>query len=403
MDRVTKNLDVVCFGGEDWWYHNRGHFDMQLMRRFARLGTTIYINSIVMQKPRISQGKKFLQKLSRKAKSIFTGLKKTDAGFWAYSPFSLPAYHLRFGIAVNDILLRFQISAVAKKLGLHNPIVWVACPVACDIALKMNKARLVYQRTDRYEDDPGVDKATIQAYDRTLKTNADITIYVSRALYDEEHGQCRRALFLDHGVDYETFVSAEQNQYVPFDIATIKKPIVGYFGGLADHKVDLQLTEQLTKLLPDFSFVFVGDVPQNFRDKLDRENVWILGKKPYEQIPHYGKRFDVAILPWKKNRWTEAANPIKLKEYLALGKPVVSTPAFTEVQNYLDVVYVAETSEDFAQAIEKSLTEDSPKRIAARRNKVINDSWDSKLQILLNELFHSTGTDKASLVYEQAK
>jgi glycosyltransferase involved in cell wall biosynthesis len=343
-----------------------------------------------MQKPKISQGKKFLQKLSRKAKSIFTGLKKTDAGFWAYSPFSLPAYHLRFGRAVNNILLYLQISGVSKKLGLHDPIVWVACPVACDIALKMNKARLVYQRTDRYEDDPGVDKATIQAYDRTLKTNADITIYVSRALYDEEHGQCRRALFLDHGVDYETFASAEQNQYVPFDIATIKKPIVGYFGELADHKVDLQLTEQLTKLLPDFSFVFVGDVPQNFRDKLDRENVWILGKKPYEQIPHYGKRFDVAILPWKKNRWTEAANPIKLKEYLALGKPVISTPAFTEVQNYLDVVYVADNPAEFAQSIKVAFIEDSQDRIAARRKKVAQASWDSKAKLVLEELFAKT-------------
>jgi glycosyltransferase involved in cell wall biosynthesis len=344
-----------------------------------------------MQKPRISQGKKFLQKLSRKAKSIFTGLKKTDAGFWAYSPFSLPAYHLRFGRAVNNILLYLQISGVSKKLGLHDPIVWVACPVACDVAMRIKKVRLVYQRTDRYEDDPDVDRTTIEGYDRVLKGNADITIYVNSVLYNEERSQCKRALFLDHGVDYETFASAEQNQYVPFDIATIKKPIVGYFGGLADHKVDLQLTEQLTKLLPDFSFVFVGDVPQDFRDKLDRENVWILGKKPYEQIPHYGKRFDVAILPWKKNRWTEAANPIKLKEYLALGKPVVSTPAFTEVQNYLDVVYVADNPAEFARSIKVAFIEDSPERIAARRNKVINASWDSKLQILLNELFHSTG------------
>jgi len=382
-----NQIDVLCFGGEDWWYHNRGHIDMQLMRRFARLGTTIYVNSIVMQKPRISQGKKFLQKLSRKAKSIFTGLKKTDAGFWAYSPFSLPAYHLRFGRAVNDILLRFQISAVAKKLGLHNPIVWVACPVACDVALRIKKVRLVYQRTDRYEDDPGVDKATIQTYDRTLKTNADITIYVNRALYDEEQDQCRRALFLDHGVDYEMFASADQDQQVPSDIAGIKKPIVGYFGGLADHKVDLQLTEQLTKLLPDFSFVFVGDVPQNFRDKLDRENVWILGKKPYEQIPHYGKCFDVAILPWKKNRWTKAANPIKLKEYLALGKPVVSTPAFTEVQNYLDAVYVAETPKEFSDRIRQAITEDCPERIARRREKVRNATWDSKAKLVLEELF----------------
>ena len=90
----AKTLDVLCFGGEDWWYHNRGHIDMQLMRRFAALGTTLYINSMVMQKPKFSQGRAFVRKAVRKAKSIFNGLKKTDADLWVYSPFFLPVHHI---------------------------------------------------------------------------------------------------------------------------------------------------------------------------------------------------------------------------------------------------------------------------------------------------------------------
>lgn len=85
--RNLTNIDILCFGGEDWWYHNRGHFDMQLMRRFAQIGTTVYVNSIVMQKPNPQEGKKFLQKIVRKAKSISKGLQKSDAGFWIYSTF----------------------------------------------------------------------------------------------------------------------------------------------------------------------------------------------------------------------------------------------------------------------------------------------------------------------------
>ena len=71
-----KDKSVLCFGGEDWWYHNRGHIDIQLMRRFATAATTLYINSIVMQKPVLTQPKKLAMKLTRKLKSIFTPLQQ---------------------------------------------------------------------------------------------------------------------------------------------------------------------------------------------------------------------------------------------------------------------------------------------------------------------------------------
>jgi len=91
-------------------------------------------------------------------------------------------------------------------------------------------------------------------------------------------------------------------------------------------------------------------------------------------------------MPWRHNRWIETCNPIKLKEYLALGKPVVSTP-FTELQKYQDVVYQADTPEEFAECIEKALAENCPERIAARRKKVETSTWDSKAKFVLNKLF----------------
>ncbi len=91
-------------------------------------------------------------------------------------------------------------------------------------------------------------------------------------------------------------------------------------------------------------------------------------------------------MPWRQNRLNKACNPIKLKKYLALGKPVVSTP-FTELQKYQDVVYQANTPEEFAKRIEKALAEDSPERVAARRKKVETSKWDSKAKLVLNKLF----------------
>jgi glycosyltransferase involved in cell wall biosynthesis len=384
------NLDVICFGGEDWWYHNRGHADMQLMRHFSRLGTTLYINSIVMQKPSLKKniggGKSFNQKLFRKARSILQGLCKSDAGFFVYSPFALPVHHLAWARPINEIILRRQVHRISQKLGLDNPLVWVACPVAADVAIKLRKGLLVYQRTDRYEEYPNVQSEVVKAYDRKLKALADLTVFANQMLFDEEAGQCKKALNIDHGVDYEFFSMAEQNPYKPEDIAKIPKPIVGYFGSIHGHTVDLDLVNALVKLLPEMSFVFVGNVSMDITELRARKNVWLLGQKPYEQIPHYGKCFDVSIMPWCRNRWIESCNPIKLKEYLALGKPVVSTP-FPELEQYLDRIHVATAPEEFAGCIRHALENDNDEQIAARRKMVETASWGSKVQMLVEELF----------------
>lgn len=384
-----KDTDFVCFGGEDWWYHNRGHADMQLMKRFARNGTVLYINSIIMGKPVIKAKKEFKEKLVRKARSIFTGLKSSGVGFWVYSPVALPVHHLSWARPFNQIMLRCQIRRVVRKLRMSDPLVWVVNPVACDTALKIRRSKLIYQRTDRYEDYPNVDVKTIVDYDKKLKSEADLTVFVNGLLYDQEANQCRHAFFLDHGVDFDAFSSAQNNPQKPEDISCIDRPIAGYFGAIDPHKLDVKFIEIVAELSPEISFVFVGKVSKEFVHLADKKNVWLLGQKPYDQIPDYGKSFDVAILPWRKNSWTEVANPIKLKEYLALGKPIVSTSAFSEIQKYLDVICVADTPEEFSRKIASVVGDNSPEQIAARREKVEHTSWDSKAGEVLAAVFQN--------------
>jgi glycosyltransferase involved in cell wall biosynthesis len=383
----NENITFICFGGEDWWYHNRAHTDMQLMRRFSKKGTTVYVNSIMMRRHKIIGGSRFTEKLVRKVRSILKGLKKSGAGFWVYSPFTLPMHHISWARPLNQVMLRYQIQRLMQRLDMNAPVVWVACPAACDTAINMEKAKLVYQRTDRYEDDPNVDRDAILDYDGKLKAAADITVYVNRLLYDQEAAQCKKALFLDHGVDYEMFAAAELDSEKPADIAGMKRPIVGYFGALDGHKIDISFLEAVAERLPEMSFVFIGKPSLDCSGLSARKNVCLLGQKPYEQIPHYGKCFDVAILPWKINKWTEAANPIKFKEYLALGKPVVSTPSFSELQRYLDVVYQANSPEEFAECIRKAYSQDSAELVKKRRQRVAETSWDSKAELLIGELF----------------
>ncbi|MBN2180466.1 MAG: glycosyltransferase [Sedimentisphaerales bacterium] len=391
--RDAAKIDVLCFGGEDWWYHNRGHIDMQLMRRFAQKGKALYINSIVMQKLNIGQGRKFIQRFARKAKSIFNGLKKPSENFWVYSPFSLPVQHIGWAKPINELLLRSQIGCVKRRIGMDVSVVWVACPPACDMAIKMKKKKMVYQRTDRFEDFPGVDIEKVKSFDRELKTKADLTIFVNQKLYEEEAGQCKKAFYLDHGVDFEMFASPSQNTAGLSDISDIPKPIIGFIGSIDECNPDIEFLGKVADLLPHMSFVIIGREQTDCSALRARKNVRMLGQKAYELIPDYGRKFDVALLPLRQSRWAEAVNPLKLKEYLAMGKPVVSTP-FPQLNDYLEIVYEAKTPESFAACIERAISEDNPELMDKRREKVKDSSWDSKAELVLNELFENKQSDK---------
>jgi glycosyltransferase involved in cell wall biosynthesis len=384
-----KEPGIVCFGGLDWWYHNRGHIDFQLMKRFSKSADVLYINSIVMQKPKLSQPKTFLKKLIRKSKSISRGLQKVDTGFYVYSPVSLPLHHISLTKKMNELIVGLQISRACSGLNIRSPLVWVACPAACNIAINMKKSMLIYQRTDKFEEFPNIDSSVIKKYDLLLKQHANVTFFVNEKLYNAESTQCRNAVLIDHGVDFEKFAFAEKIDYMPREIKDLQKPIVGFFGGIDSHTFDIDFVDKLTDLMKNVSFVFIGKYSLDCSRLLSKPNVLMLGQKPYEQIPHYGKHFDVAIMPWNQNRWIDSCNPIKLKEYLALGKPIVSTP-FSELDKYSDVVYVSDNPLEFSQLIYKALAENSSRLIEARKSKVRSCTWDNQAAMILNMLTHDS-------------
>jgi glycosyltransferase involved in cell wall biosynthesis len=370
---------VVCFGGEDWWYHNRAHVDIQLMRRFARRGRVLYVNSIVMRKPNVAEGRMFLRRLLRKLGSLRRGLVEAELGFHVMSPLTLPVHHLPGAGRLNQVALRGQMARALRKLRMQEPLVWVACPAACETALRLPRTGLVYQRTDRYEEYPGVDGEVISGFDRRLKAQAHVTFYVNRLLFDQERADCRNAYLLDHGVDYDLFAGADRHRWGPEEMRAVHRPVVGFFGGLDDHTSDIALVTEAARRATDMTFVFVGSVSADVSGLRTLPNVQLLGQRPYEQVPHYGKCFDVAIMPWRQNRWIQACNPIKLKEYLALGKPVVSTP-FPELAQYEGLIYQATDPTGFVAAIRQALAEDTEERRAARRERVKAHTWDAKAE-----------------------
>jgi glycosyltransferase involved in cell wall biosynthesis len=263
---------------------------------------------------------------------------------------------------------------------------WVACPGAAEVAVELPYSKLVYQRSDSYEELPGVDAGQVRRYDTLLKAHADIVVYANRELMNKEKQQCRKSLFLDHGVDYELFAGAEKDAYIPEEMRQIRRPVLGFYGNIDDHTSDIALIERLADLLGEFSIVLIGNSSVDLTALAARKNVHLLGQRPYEQIAHYAKCFDVCFMPWRQNKWVEACNPVKLKEYLALGKPVVST-RFKEAENYRSVVSVADDAESFAAAVRRVLAGGNGEMKAMRRSTVSGCTWDAKANEMLNVIF----------------
>ncbi|GAA2997236.1 glycosyltransferase [Streptosporangium longisporum] len=387
----------ICFSAQDWWYHNRAHSDFQLMRSIAARRKVLVVNSIGMRMPLPGRSTQVLRRVGRKLRSVAMLVRRPLPelpGFHVMSPLPLPFYGSPAARRVNALLVRTQVRVVAWALGLHRPVIVVTIPTAWDVVRPMRRRALVFNRSDRHSSFPESDRKTIETLERGLLEGADHVLYASRALMREEipiTGD--RAYLLDHGVDVDHFRRYPESEW-PADLRAVPGPRVGFFGALDDYLVDVGLLERLAVELPGVSLVLIGDatVPM---DRLTRHpNVHWLGFRPYERIPAYGSGFDVAIMPWLDTPWIRNSNPIKLKEYLALGLPVVSTP-FEELTGYADRVRIATDADLFVEAVRVSLREGGPLPAEALRDSVLGASWSSRAERLTALVEPSTGPPAA--------
>ena len=371
---------IICIGGEDWWYHNRGHFDFQIMRRLARNRPVLFVNSIAVRMPSLSEKSQFAARIGRKLKSLARGMVNVENQFWVFSPFSVPG---RTGRVLTEWALAPQIRLAARRAGIRRPILWVHCPAGAPLVRRVPHAALVLQRTDRFEAFPEADPDVVGAQIASMKEKSDLVVYCNPALMAEEQHEVRRQILITHGVDLETFIAAGISRSPgPADVAYLKRPRVGFIGGIDAHTFDPPLFVNVARALPDVEFALIGgcSLPE---DWCPLPNVKQLGRKPYEDVARYMAAMDALIMPWNDSEWIKACNPIKLKEYLAVGRPVVTTD-FPALGRYRDLVRVAKGTRAFASAIREAL--DSPYDADAARTRVASESWDGKAAYLEEQL-----------------
>ncbi len=379
---MLSGHSIVCFGGEDWWYHHP-HSKTHLLKRLAPANRVLFVNSISMGLPRVSAPDFFL-KIRRKLRSYARFLRRTPEGIVVLTPLVIPAFGSSALRRLNRALLARQLRWVLRRYGMTRPLLWVAIPTAADLVGTLGEQFVIYQVSDKYDAntmDHSLSPALIQQLHQGLLEKADLVLYSGRRLFDEAREHREKSRFLEQGVDFAHFARAgELAGSPPPELAGLKRPILGYFGAL-DFVIDQDLVRYVAAQRPEWSWVFIG-LKSNMLQIEDLPNVRVLGPRPYAEMPRYAAAFDVCVLPWDlRNQFVAYGSAIKVREYLASGKPVVIM-ALPEYESWGSVLRIARSYDEFVAQVEDALAERDPGAARRRQESVRPHTWDVRVEQL---------------------
>ena len=383
---MISGQSIICFGGEDWWYHHP-HSKNHLMKIFARAGNGVmFVNSISMGLPGLAN-KDLLPRIARKLRSYSRLARTTAEGITVVSPAALPFFGNRAVRAINRRLLSTQLGNLARRRGFSRPILWIAIPTAAEMIGSFDESLVIYHVSDKYDAnlmDHATDPATIRRLHDFAIDAADIILYSGRKLFEEADRGRERAYLLEQAVEFEHWSRIARGEVeVAAAVARIPRPRLGYFGAIEPWLIDQDLIKRAARERPDWSWVFVGNRSRGLEVE-NLPNVHFLPPVTYEILPSYAAGFDVCVLPWDTDlAFTSYGSAIKVREYLATGKPVVISP-LPEYEPMSGVLRIARSKDDFLNLIDEALNEQGAELSRARQNAVRDGTWDARAEWVSN-------------------
>ena len=299
------------------------------------------------------------------------------------SPAVIPFFGSRAATIANRSLLTSQIAGLARRRGLSHPILWIAIPTAIEVAGRLNESLVIYHVSDKYDANT-MDHATDPAFIRSLHEkaieSADLIFYSSRKLLAEATRGLERSHLLEQAVDFDHWARiANDDLQVAPEIEKIPRPRIGYFGAIEPWLVDQQLIQQAARERPEWNWIFIGNKSRG----LEIENlpsVHFLPPVAYHDLPNYAAGFDVCVLPWSTDvTFTSYGSAIKVREYLASGKPVVIAP-LPEYETMRDVLRIARNRDQFIELVDEALREEGTELAKARQDSVRDGTWDARAE-----------------------
>lgn len=386
LSEAVSGHSIIYFGPGKWegMWRNRHH----LMSRFARTNKVMYVEPFMYFKSLINHFRPVNKSTIEFVGSFFDKRIQpvSDHLYVYHSPNFVPImgrYPLnRMSWRVWKSLLKNALS----RLGFHRPIIWLSLPHMSHFIGGFNEKLSVYHVVDEYSAYGTVDpkaQAHIKAAEQQLLKSVDLAIVVSQKLYASKSIHNPHTYLVPNGVDYAAYDQAlSDNSPPPSDISRVPRPVIGY-SGLVSQRLDLELISRIATMRPEWSFVLMGEVNESgceaeLSGLRQLKNVYLLGNKPIGRVPYYVKAFDVCMVPYKLNEQTDNLSPLKLYDFLSMGKGIVTT-AFPLSKQFKDVLHIAHSTESFVAGIEKALEDSDTGLFTKRRNIAAQNTWEDRV------------------------
>jgi glycosyltransferase involved in cell wall biosynthesis len=374
MYRQLTHPPILCFAGNDWWVHNPMP-EKHWMRAFGARGVRVlYVNSIGIGMPALgSPG--LAGRIASKLASLARWLRRGAPGVWVLTPVVLPLWSVPAVRRVNVVLLALQVRMLLALFGMRRPLFWAGLPTAAALLDAVPHRGVVYYVQDNYTAYYDEMRATRTTDDHAhMIEAADALVVAGVALGEELRERHEHVHVVPHGVPDSFFEAAAVTPPVPARLQALPRPVVGYWGSL-DAVQDPALIEQLARAHPEWSFVYIGRPRIDLSRFAALPNVHFIGYVELDEIPVWGAHMDAFVMTFVQSEWIRYSCPVKLREYLALGRPVVGPDILEVSMLYADVARTTATRSEFVRALEEELAADTEAQRAMRRSRVTGWTW----------------------------
>ena len=371
--------DIVLISSIDWEFNWQGH--QEIATRLVAAGNRVlYIENMGVRTPRLHDARRVVQRFFHWAGSLPDGgVRQVSPGLYVCSPLILPPFGSATRRHVNRRVLFPLLLRAVERLHFEPDVIWTFLPTdtATDLVklFKKTQSVVVYYCI--------ADFAELSPHHNAILSSERMTIELSDVVFaqcPELAERCsvdgRRAHVFPFGVNMSRFASrCSANTFM----SELPRPVIGYVGGI--HKyVDTQMLATMARARPEWSWVLVGPSQTSVRELKRIPNIYLAGPKVHRELPRYIRDFDVGIVPYKSNGYTATVVPTKINEYLAVGKPVVSTdlPEVIAFNNHHDIIITSPNhASQFIASIEKALSASTENEVINRRQTVaaLHD-WD---------------------------
>jgi len=372
--------DILYFGND--WAEEHKTSSHHIAEELARDHRVFYIESSGLRTPHLV--KRDITKILRKAKKLFAGVHERSKNLYVYCLPQLPFHGNPIIRRINRGLAVFSLKRLIRKFGIKEHLLWFIVPQLSFLKGRLKERAVVYYCVEDYSAFPGIDKALVSLLDQEMSDRADIIFVTSAGLLEKKKRTDKPVIYSPHAVDFAHFNKASLEGPIPEDIKEIKKPVIGMFG-LIEERLDLELLKSVAAIRPDWNFLLIGKVMVDVSGLGGLKNVHFIGHRAYEALPDYARVFDVCLIMFRQNERVKFINPLKLKEYLATGKPIVSAP-MREMAGYSDLISIADNPKEFCAKIESAMKNDFAQARKTRIELVRQDSWQALTNRTLGEI-----------------